>query len=248
MVKREELERWLNEYLKVGEVSDHLPNGLQIEGAEKINKAVTAVSINLDIIERTIEENADAMIVHHGMFWDNEDVTIRGYRRERIKLILENNINLFAYHLPLDVHPEISHNVLILNALGAVVSEKQEGDFGILGSFGEHIGFDELINKINRALHTEAHFFRYGTDKVRTLYVVSGAGRNEIDKLGNFNADAFLTGDAKESTEYIAKEKKQNYIFAGHYNTERLGIIELGKRIADQFKINVKFLDLVNPL
>ncbi|UCB45701.1 MAG: Nif3-like dinuclear metal center hexameric protein [Spirochaetota bacterium] len=248
MAKREELECWLYEYLNVEDISDYLPNGLQIEGNTEISKAVTAVSINLDIIERAIEEKADALIVHHGMFWDNEDVTIRGYKRNRIKLILENNLNIFAYHLPLDVHPEISHNVLILKALKATISEKQVGDFGVLGLFDKPLGFDELINRINRALHTEAHFFHYGTDKVKTLYVVSGAGRNEIDKIQTCYADAFLTGDAKESTEYLAKEKKQNYIFAGHYNTERLGMIELGKRIAEQFKISVKFLDLINPL
>jgi dinuclear metal center YbgI/SA1388 family protein len=248
VVKREELERWLNDYLKVEEISDHLPNGLQIEGKGEINKIVTAVSVNYDIIKRAVEEHADALIVHHGMFWSSDDSIIRGYRKERIKLILENNLNLFAYHLPLDVHREISHNVLIVQALQASVSEEPMGIFGVLGTFQEPVSFDELVNRINRTLNTETHYFHYGSDRVRTLCVVSGAGRNEIDKIGAFDADAFLTGDAKESTEYIAKELKLNYIFAGHYNTERPGVIELGKRIADRFEVEAKFLDIVNPL
>jgi dinuclear metal center YbgI/SA1388 family protein len=248
VVKREELERWLNDYLKVEEISDHLPNGLQIEGKGEINKIVTAVSVNYDIIKRAVEEHADALIVHHGMFWSSDDSTISGYRKERIKLILENNLNLFAYHLPLDVHREISHNVLIVQALQASVSEEPMSIFGVLGTFQEPVCFDELINRINRTLNTKAHYFHYGSDRVRTLCVVSGAGRNEIDKIGASGADAFLTGDAKESTEYIAKELKLNYIFAGHYNTERLGVIELGKRIADRFEVEAKFLDIVNPL
>jgi dinuclear metal center YbgI/SA1388 family protein len=248
VVKREELELWLNDYLKVEEISDYLPNGLQIEGNGEINKIVTAVSVNYDIIKRAVEEHADALIVHHGMFWSSDDNTIRGYRKERIKLILENNLNLFAYHLPLDVHREISHNILIVKALDASVSEGPIGIFGVLGTFQEPVSFEELINRVNRALNTEAHYFHYGGDRVRTLYVVSGAGRNEIDKIGALGVDAFLTGDAKESTEYIARELNLNYIFAGHYNTERLGVRELGKRVANRFGIEVKFLDIVNPL
>ncbi len=253
MVKREELEAWLNDYLEVYSISDSLPNGLQIEGKDTIEKLVTAVSINLEIIEAAVLKDAEALLVHHGMFWKNEDVTIKGYRKVRIKKILEHDINLFAFHLPLDMHPELSHNRLILKSLGAEIVEKvgnteQDKSIGLQGTFKTPLSFDALVKRINSELQTEAKYFKYGKDYIESLFVVSGAGRNEVDKITRLEVDAYLTGDVQENTEYIAREDKLNYIFAGHYNTERVGIIELGKKIAERFHIDVEFLDIHNPL
>jgi len=253
VIGRDVLDKWLNEYLNVKEISDYLPNGIQIEGAERVEKIITAVSINLDIVKAAIEAQADTIIVHHGMFWNNEERTIKGYRRIRISEIVRNNINLFAFHLPLDVHPEISHNRLILKRMGAdIIEDSKIGgnktSIGLKGIFTTPYRFEKLVEKINEILNTKARFFHYGKNMVKTLYVVSGAGRNMIDRIPELEVDAYLTGDASESTEYIAKEERLNYIFAGHYNTEKLGIIQLGKIIAEKFKIEVHFIDLQNPL
>jgi dinuclear metal center YbgI/SA1388 family protein len=253
VVERGELEKWLIEYLGVYTVKDYLPNGLQIEGTEEIKKIVTAVSINLDIVKAALQQQADTIIVHHGMFWKNDEKTIRGYRKFRIQEILTNNMNLFAFHLPLDLHPEISHSRLILKGLQADRIEDfhdsgNEYAFGIKGIFNDPISFHQLVSKINQVLATEARFFHYGVESIGSLYVVSGAGRNLIDKISKLCVDAYLTGDAGEGTECVAKEEKLNYIYAGHYNTEKLGIIELGNKVEKYFDIKVNFIDTYNPL
>jgi dinuclear metal center YbgI/SA1388 family protein len=248
MVTRTTLLDWLNEYLRVSEVGDYTPNGLQIEGKAEIGKIIAAVSINRDVIERAVTENADAILVHHGMFWKNEEAVLVGYRKERVKLILRHDINLIAYHLPLDLHPEIGHNSLILKGIGAAVEPPEEGSYGRLGSFHPPLGFGELVERVNGTLHTEARYFHHGIESIETVYVVSGAGRNEIDMVTGLGVDAYITGDAKESTPYISRETGMNYIFAGHYNSERLGIIELSKIIADRFGVDTRFIDVENTL
>jgi dinuclear metal center YbgI/SA1388 family protein len=250
MVRREELEAWLNEYLRVDEIRDFIPNGLQIEGSERIDRIVTAVSINLEVVEAAVREKASAIIVHHGLFWKNDEPTIKGYRKERFRLLMANDINLFSFHLPLDVHPEIGHNRLILQGLGAELPEEPEASAGIglKGLFPQPLSFDELVHRVNRLLNTEARFFRHGKDLIGSLFVISGGGRNELDEVLTLGVDAFLTGDARESTAYIARETGLNYIFAGHYNTEKPGVIELGRRVEHQFDVQVRFVDVDNPL
>jgi dinuclear metal center YbgI/SA1388 family protein len=248
VASRKQLLDWLNGYMRISEVSDYLPNGLQIEGTEEITTVVSAVSINRDIIERAVADDADVILVHHGMFWRNEDMTLRGYRKKRVKLILDHDINLLAYHLPLDMHPEIGHSNLILRGIGAIAEPPDESGIGRLGSFPSPISFKELIERINDALCTKARYFHNGKDSIETVYVVSGAGRNEIDRVAELGVDAYITGDAKESTPYISREMGMNYIFAGHYNTERLGMVELTKLIADRFGIDARFIDIENPL
>lgn len=253
MITRKKLEKWLNDYLEVDKVSDYLPNGLQIEGKENVGKIVTAVSINLEIVEAAVKNNADAIIVHHGMFWKSDETVIRGYRKNRIKKIIENDISLFAYHLPLDLHPEISNNRLILKGLGVDEIEEPEDtklrySFGLKGVFQSPSSFEGLVHKVNDFFGTGARYFHYGGDKISSLYVVSGAGRNMIDQAHLLGVDAFLTGDAQENTEYVAKEELLNYVYAGHYNTEKPGIIELGEQIKRQFHLDVKFIDIPNPL
>lgn len=248
MVSRDKLLTWLNEFLRVSEVTDYLPNGLQIEGRGEIGKIAYAVSISRDVIERAVSEGSDAILVHHGMFWKNEDVALRGYRKERVKLILEHDLNLFAYHLPLDIHPEIGHSILILRGIGAAAGPPDERSFGRLGSFHPPLRFGELIERINSSLGTKARYFHHGKESIETVYVVSGAGRNEIDRVAGLGVDAYITGDAKESTPYVSRELGLNYIFAGHYNTERLGIIELSKLVADKFRVEAQFIDVENPL
>ena len=111
MVNRKELDNYCKEYLNVDAFKDYCPNGLQIEGAENITNIVSGVSANLALIERAIDENADAIFVHHGIFWQDEDQVIAGAKRRKISLLLSHNINLFGYHLPLDAHPEVGNNV-----------------------------------------------------------------------------------------------------------------------------------------
>jgi len=264
MVRRDVLEKWLNAYLIAPGVRDYTENGLQVAGKTDICRIATAVSINMEVIERVIAEGADAVLVHHGLFWNNDERSLRGYRRQRIKRILQHDINVYAYHLPLDFHHEISHNRLILKAIGADSIEDPETFLrkkpgvedvqtrvpggGLVGIFKDAVGFNDLVERVNHTLRTDARYFHFGSEHIETLFVVSGAGRNELDCVLELGVDAFLTGDAKESTPYVVKEAGFNYIYAGHYSTERLGVIELGNRIQDVFDIEVHFIDVENPL
>ena len=253
-VSRKELESWINEYLDVYSVSDYLPNGLQVEGTDEINKIVTAVSINMEVIEEAIKKGAQAIIVHHGFFWKNDDPRITMYRKKRIKELLSHEINLFAYHLPLDLHQEISHNRLILQGIGIsgekikIPSAETGLDYGLIGIFENPIKFNELIARLNKFLEAESKYFKYGDDYVESVAVVSGAGRTLLDKVIYLDVDAYITGDAQENSEYISREMRINYIYAGHYNTEKPGIVALGGKIKEKFGIDVEFVKQDNPL
>jgi dinuclear metal center YbgI/SA1388 family protein len=252
-VSRKDLETWFDRFLNVSNVQDSLPNGLQVEGRERIAKVVVAVSITFDVIEYAVRVGAGAIVVHHGMFWKHDDPTVKGHRRRRLGRILEHEINLFAYHLPLDLHPELSHNRLILSKIGAERIEEcgdlhRDFTYGLKGIFPAPVDFFELVARVDAALRAEARFFKYGADRVGSVFVVSGAGRSLADRIPMLGVDAYLTGDAQESTEYIAKEEGLNYIYAGHYNTEKVGVEELGKRIAQTFGVEVLFYETENRL
>jgi putative NIF3 family GTP cyclohydrolase 1 type 2 len=227
MVLRHDLSAWLDEYLSVSSVTDYQPNGLQVEGKEKIRRIAGAVSVNLEVIERAVSEKADAVLVHHGMFWKSDDVTLTGYRKQRVARLLSHDINLFAYHLPLDLNPEVGHNALILKGIGASLEPPEEG-YGRRGILSPPVRFETLLQRIGGLL--------------------SGAGRNEIDTVSRLGVDAYITGDAKESTPYIARETKMNYIYAGHYRTEKLGVETLLSRIRDRFHVETGFHDIENDL
>lgn len=272
MVNRDVLEDWLNRYLFVPGLRDYTENGLQLAGKDEIHRLSTAVSISLEVIERAIANRSDAIVVHHGLFWNNEDRSIRGYRYRRLKKLIEHDINVFAYHLPLDFHRDISHNRLILEAIEADTIEEPETfaqkrgtgvpagdpagvpvrgrvpDCGLVGIFNNVVRFDDLVDRINTALQVRVQSFHFGSDLIRTIFVISGAGRNELDRVLELGVDAFLTGDAKESTPYIVKEAGFNYVYAGHYNTERFGIVKLGEKIHEEFGIVVNFIDIENLL
>lgn len=253
MVKRVDLEKWLNDYLNVSQVNDWLPNGLQIEGREGIEKIVTAVSINMDVIKSAVDEKADALIVHHGMFWQKEEQRIINYRKSRIKLLLEHDINLFAYHLPLDYHPEISHNRLILEGISATkivnqASLPRELDVGLAGYFEPPLPIDQLLKRIEDFFKSKPGVFLFGEKDIHSIFVVSGAGRNLTDKVAFAGFDTYLTGDVSETIPAIAKETKLNYIYCGHYNTEKPGIIALGQKIKENFDVDVRFVDVPNSL
>ena len=247
MVLRNDLSAWLDGYLSVSSVADYQPNGLQVEGKEKIRRITGAVSVNLEVIEEAISEKADAVLVHHGMFWKSDDVTLTGYRKRRVARLLAHDINLFSYHLPLDLHPEVGHNALILKGIGASLEPPEEG-YGRRGFFSPAVRFETLLQRIGGLLGGDVRCFHFGPETVRSVYVVSGAGRNEIDTVSRLGVDAYITGDAKESTPYVARETKMNYIYAGHYRTEKLGVEALLSRIRDRFHVETGFYDIENDL
>jgi dinuclear metal center YbgI/SA1388 family protein len=250
-MNRDELENFLNEYLKTDEWNDLGPNGLQVSGAQNVNRVVTAVSASVDLFRRAIEVKADTILVHHGIIWNFERPLYRGGYRERVRLLLENNLNLFAYHLPLDGHPEIGNNRLLCDALGLENIEP----FG--SSKGQYIGmkgscaprakndfFENIENLVQRPLTV----FDFGPDKIQSAGIISGGAQKYLNQAVSAGLDAFVTGEVSEHIMHYAREEGIHFIAAGHYATEIFGIKKLGELVADKFGIEVDFIDIPNPV
>lgn len=248
---RDQLETFLHDYLNADDFTDLCPNGLQVNGTEKISKIITGVSASVALFEKAISENADAIIVHHGIIWNFERPLYKGGYRERVKLLLTNNINLFAYHLPLDAHPQIGNNIRLCNALQLQETKPFGNDKGqYIGMQGtrtpitSHAFFDQLKNIVERDLT----IFPYGPKKISSVGIISGGAQKHITQAVAEGLDVFITGEVSEHIMHYAREEQIHFISAGHYATEKFGIIALGDLIAEKFDIEVKFIDIPNPV
>ena len=246
MVNREELKNYCNTYLGIDKFKDYCPNGLQIEGSLNITKIVSGVSANLELIERAIEEKADAIFVHHGVFWDNESKTISGAKRAKIALLLKHNINLFGFHLPLDDHYEVGNNVELGRRLGIKNMEPVEGGLLWQGELNTNISdFSKLIEeKLDRA----PQVFGKQSGKIKKISWCTGAAQGFIEDAINLNVDLYLSGEVSEKTPAVAKENNITFISAGHHATERYGVQALCKHLCFQFKLQHHFIEVDNSV
>jgi len=248
-----ELEQILNKLLKPESIKDFCPNGLQIEGATKINKIVTGVTATQALIEQAINNNADAILVHHGYFWKNESYVIRGMKYQRIKALIENNINLFAYHLPLDIHTELGNNAQLAKLLDIEVKGPLEVgnplSVAIHGEFSQAITGEELNNRLTNNLNRQClHIAPDSNKSIRRVAWCTGGGQDYIELAAEQGFDAFISGEASEKTTHIAKEMDIHFFAAGHHATERYGVKALGEYLAKNYSIDVEFIDIDNPV
>ena len=246
MVNREELKNYCNTYLDIDKFKDYCPNGLQIEGSLNITKIVSGVSANLELIERAIEEKADAIFVHHGVFWDNESKTISGAKRAKIALLLKHNINLFGFHLPLDDHYEVGNNVALGRRLGIKNMEPVAGGLLWQGELNTNISdFSKLIEeKLDRA----PQVFGKQSGKIKKISWCTGAAQGFIEDAINLNVDLYLSGEVSEKTPAVAKENNITFISAGHHATERYGVQALCKHLCSQFKLQHHYIEVDNSV
>ncbi|MDP7591960.1 MAG: Nif3-like dinuclear metal center hexameric protein [Litorilituus sp.] len=251
-MQRNNLEHYLNNILKPEKIKDYAPNGLQIQGSEQVQKIVTGVTASQALIEQAIKENADALLVHHGYFWKNESYVIRGMKHKRIKSLLEHNINLFAYHLPLDIHPTLGNNVqlaqrLSLEILGPLELENPLS-VALQGKLPQtHTGeeFSQLLNEqLNRPC---LHIAPPSNKVINTLAWCTGGGQDYIELAAEQGIDAFISGEVSEKTTHIAHEMDIHFFAAGHHATERYGIKALGEHLAQTLNLEVVFVDVDNP-
>lgn len=250
---RNELEQLLNGLLKPELIRDFCPNGLQIEGASKVNKIVTGVTATQELIEQAVLKNADAILVHHGYFWKNESYVIRGMKYKRIKALIENNINLFAYHLPLDIHAEYGNNVQLAKLLGIEVKGPLEiGNplsVAIQGEFSLSITGEALSARITEKLKRQClHIAPDSNKSIRRIAWCTGGGQDYIELAAEQGVDAFISGEASEKTTHIAKEMDIHFFAAGHHATERYGVKALGEYLAQSHNLDVEFIDIDNPV
>lgn len=251
MVTLEKLTQYINTFLQIDCFNDYCPNGLQVEGVQNVQKIITGVTASQALLEVASDDSADAVLVHHGYFWKNEDPRIIGIKRNRLAVLLNNNISLLAYHLPLDAHPELGNNVQLAKLLGIQIegelSSESRSVCGSIGRFNDSMSADEVKQLIETQLNRSCIHVNAGFSPIKTLAWCTGAGQGFIDIAAEKNLDAFISGEISEQTTHIAREAGIHYFAAGHHATERYGIQALGEHLAGKFDLMHSFVDIDNP-
>lgn len=253
-ISRAELQQLLEEKLTASRIKDYCPNGLQVEGKNQISKVVTGVTASQKLLDAAVEAGADAILVHHGYFWKGESYEITGMKKRRLQTLLTHDINLLAYHLPLDVQPELGNNARLgqLFALENVRPLTTVEPLGVV-MLGDVPAALQQRNAADWAavvatlLQRQPLLHAAGGDAIKTLAWCSGGGQGYIDVAFAAGADLFLSGEVSEQTIHSADELGIHFIAAGHHATERYGIEALGHWLAATTGIEVEFIDLHNP-
>jgi dinuclear metal center YbgI/SA1388 family protein len=250
-VNRDSFAKYLEQALDITRFRDYCPNGLQVEGRTQIQTLVTGVTASLALIEAAADLGADAILVHHGGFGRGEDPRVIGTKQKRLKLLLEREINLFAYHLPLDAHPEFGNNAQLARQLGFVAEGRfAENDIGWLGSVDNANvrTVAELARHVEERLGRVPLVIGEGDQSVSRVAWCTGAAQNMLADAIAAGASVYLSGEISESTVHLAKEADVAYLACGHHATERYGVRALGEHLADQFGLRHHFVDIVNPV
>ena len=251
MMNNLELERLLNEKLSTDRINDYAPNGLQVEGKAEIQKIITGVTASQPLIDYAVAQQADAILVHHGYFWKSENPCIRGMKGKRIKTLLVNDINLYGYHLPLDVHPELGNNAKLAQLLGISDLQPLENSatsIPVWGTLKDPVTAEEFAHRIEQVLHRKPLICtENGPHLIRKVGICTGGGQGYIDLAAAQGCDAFITGEVSEQTIHSAREQGIHFFAAGHHATERYGIKALGEWLAAEYGLDVEFKDIDNP-
>jgi dinuclear metal center YbgI/SA1388 family protein len=246
---RAELDVYLDQYLDVAKFRDYCPNGLQVEGTPHVERVVTGVTASLDLVEAAIEAKAHALIVHHGYFWRGEDSRIVGNRRKRIAALIGADVNLFAFHLPLDAHAEIGNNVTLARELGfAIDGRSGEQELVFHGRLDAAVTLDELSRQIEARLSRTPLVIGDASRRVSRVAWCTGAAQGYLEEAVRLGVDAYVTGEASEQTVHLARESGVAFIAAGHHATERYGVQALGAHLARRFGIEHRHIDIPNPV
>jgi len=238
-----------DEYLKVDDFNDYCPNGLQVEANPVVLHIVCGVTASQALIEAAIEAGADTLIVHHGYFWKGESQPIAGIKGRRIASLLRNNINLLAFHLPLDAHPEVGNNVQLARVMGWQVT-RTHGAQGLLceGRLPQPASLAQLTQQLEARLDTRALAISGGEHAIERIAWCTGAAQDCIEAAAATGADAFVSGEVSERSFHVAREMGIHYIAAGHHATERYGVQALALEIAARFAVRQQFIDIANPV
>ncbi|MCW8957305.1 MAG: Nif3-like dinuclear metal center hexameric protein [Gammaproteobacteria bacterium] len=253
MAPLKQLVAYCNDLLLINDFDDYCPNGLQVEGKANINCLVTGVTASRDLIDRAIAQGADALLVHHGYFWKGEDASIVGLKKQRIARLLQNDISLLAYHLPLDAHTEYGNNIELARRLGIRVTGvmDQGRARGLLwyGELEQVLTANELSERIATALNRQPlHLSSSSQQPIHRLAWCTGGAQGYIEAAAQLGVDAYISGEVSEQTFHLARELDIHYFAAGHHATESYGVQALGLHLAEQFELESKFIDVFNPV
>lgn len=250
MTTLHELVRYADELLAVREYRDYCPNGLQVEGRERIRTLVSGVSASLALVQAARERNADAILVHHGYFWKGEDARVVGYKKQRLHALLTADMSLIGYHLPLDAHPTLGNNARLGSRLGLRITGSFDTDSGpALGLVGEidALTGEQFAQVIHTALQRAPLHVPGRAAQIKTVAWCTGGAQGYIDRAVALGVDAYITGEVSEYTVHIARETGLHFYAAGHHATERYGVQALGQHLAEKFGLKHEFIDIDNP-
>jgi dinuclear metal center YbgI/SA1388 family protein len=249
VIQREELRVYLDSFLDAARFRDYCPNGLQVEGGERIAKIVCGVTASQALIETAVERRAEAILVHHGWFWKSEDGRVTGFRKRRMARLLEHDISLFAYHLPLDAHPELGNNAQLAQRMGWTPTGRfGDQEIGFFGVLPELTLLESLVRKVRTVTGREPLLIGDPARTVARIAWCSGGAQDYFEAALATGADVFISGEISEQTVHLARETGMAYLAAGHHATERYGVKALGDHLAGKFGINCEFVDIDNPV
>ena len=255
MTERDHLVKTLNDLLQPERFRDYAPNGLQVEGAVTVRKIVSGVTASRALIEAAIEAGADTIFVHHGLFWRGQDGCVTGWMKQRLALLLAHNINLLAYHLPLDAHRELGNNAQLGMVLGLTPREGPAGRFGEqgLGFIGQRSDGAAFETAKSLVQHVEAALKRPVVPVIPHLLAIkniawcTGGAQSYFEAAIAAGAQAFITGEISEPQAHYARECGVAYLACGHHATERYGAPAVAAHVASQLGLQHQFVDIDNP-
>lgn len=251
MVERSELLTAFDDLLAPERFRDYGPNGLQVEGRAQVRKMVSGVTASLALIEAAIAHQADTLFVHHGLFWRGQDGRVTGWLKQRLALLLAHDINLLAYHLPLDAHPELGNNAQLGCKLGLVGQARfGEQDLGWLGGPADGVAFESaqtLSDHVSLVLNRPVVLVNKAQEAIKKIAWCSGGAQSYFEAAIAAGAQAFITGEISEPQAHYARECGVAYLACGHHASERYGAQAVAAHVANQLGLAHEFIDIDNP-
>ena len=253
MAQLRQVVNYCNRLLHIQDFRDYCPNGLQVEGKVELKKIISGVTACQDLIERAIEQDGDAILVHHGYFWKGEDASIVGIKKNRIAALLKHNISLVAYHLPLDAHGDYGNNVSLARHLGINIKGcvEQGSAKGLLwyGEFEKKQSAEQISRHLTDRLDRQPlHLASSSMRDIKTIGWCTGGAQGYIEQAAELGLDAYISGEVSEQTFHLARELDIHYFAGGHHATESYGVQALGHHLAERFNLEYAFIDVSNPV
>lgn len=246
-MKTTDLLNYLNAYLRIDEIKDYGPQGLQVEAEKgRIHKIALGVDVSPAIIKSAAAWGADMLLVHHGILWRNVEC-LNGALGQRVRLLIQHNIHLYAAHLPLDAHPEVGNNAVLAQMFGVSIENwwcsPTNVPIGVVGPLHQPRSLDGLVSEVNAQLTTQARVLAHGPAQVERVAILSGFGADEVAEVKKLGADTYITGETSHAHYWAAADYGLNVIFAGHYASETVGVQALGQHLTTQFGLETRFFD-----
>lgn len=244
-----ELTDYTGQILQLERFRDYCPNGLQVEGRSEVQSIVSGVTASMALLEAAYAAGADTILVHHGYFWRNEDACVTGIKRRRLQWLLAHDLNLLAYHLPLDAHPQFGNNAELGRVMGVAI-DGWGGEQNLIahGRLAAPMTLQAFQQHLAQILNRVPGIIGDPDKEIRRIAWCTGAAQNYFEQAMSLGVDAFISGEISEQTVHLARESGVAYLAAGHHATERYGIQALGRHLAQHFDLQHRFIDIDNPV